>query len=364
MPTFAKGPFLVELRRRVDAHFDATGGRRRDSGALYLKTAILLTTFVAAYVVLVFVAQTWWQAVPAAVLLGFVAALIGMNVQHDGGHGAFSDRPWVNRWMARTLDAIGGSSYLWHWKHGVLHHTYTNVERHDTDVDVGLLGRMTPHQPRRWFHRGQQFYLWFLYGFLVIKWQLADDFRDLIRGRIGDHRVPRPSGVEAVILTLGKVTFFGYAFVIPLLRHPFTSVLGCYAIAAGVAGIVLGIVFQLAHAVEGAAFPVPAPDTGRLADEWAVHQVRTTVDFARSSRLTTWLVGGLNFQVEHHLFPRVSHVHYPEITQLVEETCREFDVPFTAHATFGAGVASHFRWLRQMGAPPTPLAATPPSVGA
>ncbi|HVG93449.1 MAG TPA: acyl-CoA desaturase [Planctomycetota bacterium] len=353
-PTYAQGTFLVELRRRVDAYFDTNRIARRDGAALYLKSAILLTTFAAAWVALVFVAQTWWQVLPLSVLLGFVAALIGMNVQHDGGHGAFSERPWVNRWAARALDVIGGSSYLWHWKHGVLHHTYTNLEPYDTDVDVGLLGRMTPHQRRFWFHRWQRFYMWFLYGLLVIKWQIVDDWRDLVRARIGEHRVPRPRGVEAVVFVAGKLVFYAMAFVVPLLMHPLTSVLVCYAVAAGVAGIVLGIVFQLAHVVEEASFPVPAPETGRLADEWAVSQVRTTVDFARSSRVTTWLVGGLNFQVEHHLFPRISHVHYPEISKLVEETCREFHVPFAAHPTFMSAVRSHFRWLERMGAPTEP----------
>jgi linoleoyl-CoA desaturase len=312
---------------------------------------LLLCAYAALYAALVFLARTWWQAVPIAVGLGFTMALIGMNVQHDGGHGAVSDRAWLNRWAARTLDLVGGSSYFWHWKHGVLHHTYTNVDHHDTDVDVGLLGRMTPHQRRRWFHRWQQVYLWPLYGLLVVKWHLFDDFRELVVGRMGAHRIPRPRGGDAAVFVVGKLLFLGLAFAVPLALHPWTAVLGGYVLAAGVAGIVLGVVFQLAHVVEEAAFPVPAAATGRLPDEWAVHQIRTTVDFARSSRVTTWLVGGLNFQVEHHLFPRVSHVHYPEISPLVEATCRDFGVPFRAHRSFRAGLASHYRWLRRMGRP-------------
>jgi linoleoyl-CoA desaturase len=307
--------------------------------------------YAATYVGLVFVARTWWQALPLSVLLGFVMALIGMNVQHDGGHGAVSDRAGRNRWAARTLELVGGSSYFWHWKHGVLHHTWTNVDHHDTDMDVGVLGRMTPHQPRRWFHRWQQYYLWPLYGLLVIKWHLFDDFREIVVGRMGSHRVPRPRGAEAVLFVAGKVVFLGLAFAVPLQFHSWPAVLACYAVAAGVAGIVLSVVFQLAHIVEDAAFPVPAAGTGRLPDEWAVHQIRTTVDFARTSRVTTWMLGGLNFQVEHHLFPRICHVHYPRISPLVEATCREFGVPFHEHASFGAGVASHFRWLKRMGAP-------------
>ncbi len=358
VPTFAKGGgFQTVLKQRVDAFFETSGRHRRDAAALYVKAALLLGAFAGLYVVLVFVVQTWWQALPVAVALGFVTAAIGMNVQHDGGHGAFSDRPWINRFTARTLDLIGGSSYFWHWKHGVLHHTYTNVDGHDTDPEAGIVGRMTPNQRRFWFHRWQHVYLWPLYGLLAMKWHFVDDFKDLIRGRMGRHRIPRPHGREAVVFVAGKLTFFTLAFVVPLLRHPLLSVIACYAIAAGVTGIVLAVVFQLAHIVEEAAFPAPSPSTGRLDDEWAIHQVKTTVDFARGNRAVAWLIGGLNFQIEHHLFPRISHVHYPAISKVVEETCREFHVPYASHPTFWAGVAAHFRWLRRMGAPPAAAAA-------
>lgn len=339
----------------MDAYFETSGRRRRDCPSLYAKALFLLLLLVACYVVLVFFVDAWWQAVPIAALLGFVTALIGMNVQHDGGHGAFSDRPFVNRWAARALDVVGGSSFFWHWKHGVLHHTYANLDGHDTDVDVGVVGRMTPHQRRFWFHRWQHVYLWPLYGLLAMKWHFVDDFKDVVRGRMGAHRIPRPFGIEAAVFVVGKLSFFALAFVVPILRHPWASVLGCYAIAAGVTGVVLAVVFQLAHLVEEARFPVPNPETGRLDDTFAVHQVKTTVDFARTSALTTWLVGGLNFQIEHHLFPRVSHVNYPAISKLVEETCREFGVPFAEHPTFRAAVASHFRWLKRMGAAPEPV---------
>lgn len=364
VPTFAKGGgFQAELKRRVDAYFASSGHSRRDALALYVKAAILLASFAALYLALVFVARTWWQALPLAVALGCVTAAIGMNVQHDGGHGSFSERGGVNRLAARTLDLIGGSSYFWHWKHGVLHHTYTNVERHDTDPDVGIVGRLTPFQRRLWFHRWQHVYLWPLYGLLAMKWHFVDDFKDLIRGRMGAHRIPRPRGREAVVFWAGKLTFFALAFALPLLRHPLPHVVACYAVAAGVTGVVLAVVFQLAHVVEEAAFPAPNPATGRLDDEWAVHQVKTTVDFARDNRAVAWLIGGLNFQIEHHLFPRISHVHYPAISKVVEDTCREFHVPYASHPTFWAGVASHFRWLRRMGAAPSPRA-TPPAVAA
>jgi len=356
-PKFSKGDnFLSELKRRVDDYFETTGLSRRDCPQMYLKTALLLASFAGCYVWLVWGAQTWWQALPCAALLGFVTACIGMNVQHDGGHQAFSDRPWVNKLMAMSLDLIGGSSYLWHWKHAVLHHTYVNIAGHDTDIEYGFLARVAPHQPRRSFHRWQHLYLWSLYGLIAVKWHLYDDFRDLAAGRISNHRVPRPTGWELVIFIGGKLIFVSLAFVIPLMFHSVGAVLLFYGVSAFVTGIVLSMVFQLAHIVGEAAFPLPAEETGCLENSWAIHQVETTIDFARSSKLAAWLLGGLNYQVEHHLFPRVCHVHYQALSHLVEATCRDFGVKYCEHKTFWAGIVSHFRWLRQMGMPSAELA--------
>ncbi len=343
--------FQLELRRRVEAYFRNTGRPQRDCWQMYLKTAILLASFAACYVLLVFVVQTWWQALPVAVIFGLVIAAVGFNIQHDGSHRAFSDHPWINRLMAMTLDLMGGSSYCWRWKHDVIHHTYANITGYDSDIDLGLLARLTPHQRRLPFHRWQHFYLWPLYGFMAIKWQFVDDFLEVIRGRIGGIRFPRPKGKELAIFLGGKALYFTLAFGIPLLFHSPWAVLLFYGTAVLVVGIVLSIVFQLAHCVEQAEFPLPEEDTGRIENSWAIHQVETTVDFARRSRIVTWLLGGLNFQVEHHLFPRICHVNYPAVSKLVEETCREFGVIYHQHRSLWAGVVSHFRWLRRMGMP-------------
>lgn len=344
--------FIQELRQRADAYFERTGKRRRDCPAMYVKTATILAWFLAAYLALLFVATAWWTVLPLAIVLGVAVAAIGFNIQHDGGHKAYSDRRWVNRLMALTLDMMGGSSYLWNWKHNSFHHTYPNIDGHDDDINVGALGRLSPQQRRYWFHRYQGIYLWLLYGFLAIKWHFVDDFYNVIVGRIGEHAIPRPRGWDLVIFVAGKVVFFSIAFVIPMLLHPAWAVVTVYAIAAFVSGVVLSVVFQLAHCVAEAEFPVPVDDEKggqRMQTGWAVHQVQTTVDFARGSRVLCWFLGGLNFQVEHHLFPRICHVHYPALSKLVEDTCREFGIRYSAHRTIWSAIASHQRWLVQMG---------------
>ncbi|MBI3455052.1 MAG: acyl-CoA desaturase [Candidatus Rokubacteria bacterium] len=346
--------FQLALRRRVDEYFQGLGRPPRDCGQMYLKTAILLIGFASSYGLLVFVAQTWAQGLFLAILLGLSAAGIGLNIQHDGGHQAYSKCPWVNRVMAMTLELIGGSSYLWRWKHVLFHHTYVNITDHDTDIDLGILARLAPNQKRLAFHRWQHLYLWPLYGWLALKWQLVDDFQKLIRGRISNQPFPRPKGWDLVVFVAGKALFFTAAFGIPLQVHTVGAVLCYYGIAGFTTGIVLSVVFQVAHCVEEAAFPVPRAGTRYIDRAWAIHQTETTVDFARRSRVITWLVGGLNFQIEHHLFPRISHVHYPAISKLVEETCRDFGVRYMAFPSFRAGVASHFRLLRRMGMPRAP----------
>ena len=320
---------------------------------MYVKSVILLGAFALSYCLLVLVAPAWWLGVPLAVLLGLVAAAIGFNIEHDGSHQAYSDHPWVNTLAAMTLELLGGSSYVWRWKHGLVHHTYVNITGHDGDIALWPLGRVSPHQKWLPYHRWQHVYLWGLYGLLPLKWQLIGDFRCLITGRIGAHPVPRPRGWDLLIFVTGKAVFFALAFGIPLWLHPAWTVLACYGIASLVAGVVLSVVFQMAHCVGEADFPLPAEATGRVERAWAVHQVETTVDFARRSRVASWLLGGLNFQVEHHLVPRISHVRYPAIAGLVELTCREFGIRYAEHRSFWSGVTSHFRWLRQMGTPAT-----------
>jgi linoleoyl-CoA desaturase len=190
-----------------------------------------------------------------------------------------------------------------------------------------------------------------LYGFLAIKWQLFDDFWNVIAGSIGPHRVARPKGWDLVQFIGGKLFFMSVAFVLPMLLHSVWIVLLFYFVVSWVNGVTLATVFTLAHVVEEADFPLPDPATNRLQNHWAVHQVQTTVDFARRNPVLSWFLGGLNFQIEHHLFPRVCHVHYRRISELVKRTCEQFGLKYSEHRSFFAGVASHFRWLRRMGKP-------------
>jgi linoleoyl-CoA desaturase len=347
--------FQIELRTRVDTFFKNAGIPKTGGRQMHVKTAFMLLFFLTDYWLLVFVSGNLWLGVALAVFLGLSMAGIGFNIQHDAGHNAYSSSRRINKLMAMTLDLIGGSSYVWHYKHSVVHHTYVNITGYDTDIDIGIFGRLSPHQKRRWFHRWQHFYLWPLYGLLAIKWQCIDDFRYVITGGIEKHRLPRPLRGDLFRFIAGKTFFFGWVFLIPLLLHPVGVVFFYYSIAALALGVTISAVFQLPHCVGESEFPLPDPATGRITSPWAEHQARVTLDFDKQNHLITWLLGGLNYHLEHHLFPMICHTHYPLISPIVEKTCKEFNVRYESHMTLWHGLRSHYRWLRTMGKPLTGL---------
>ena len=321
---------------------------------MYAKTIFLLVWLGASYAGLVWGATSWWQAVPLAISLALAMAGIGFNVQHDGNHGAYSHHPALNRAAALSLNLLGGDAYFWRYKHNIAHHTYPNISGADNDIYMGRLARLSPHDPRYRFHRIQHIYVWVLYSLLAVKWQLVDDFRSMIRPGVADTHVPRPRGWDQVSFWVGKACFLTLAFVIPLLTgHRLADVLALYLLTMAVLGLTLATVFQLAHCVEEATFPIPAAGSRCIEREWMVHQIETAVDFARGNWFLTWYLGGLNYQIEHHLFPKICHVHYPALSPIVEETCRKHGIRHQSHRTMRRALRSHVRWLRHLGCPTT-----------
>jgi linoleoyl-CoA desaturase len=331
--------FYAALRAAV-ARETASIERRRDATSAYAKIALIGLCTIVCYA-----AYLWLTGAVVMILaapLGLLLALIGFNVQHDGGHESLSRSRVVNRCAAFSLDLLGGSSYVWRWKHNFYHHSYTNIGGVDSDIEIAPVGQLATFHPRRRVHRYQHIYLWLLYGILPLKWHFVDDFRDVLRGQIGDMPMPRPRGIDLLLFLIGKAMFFATALVIPSLVQGVTLALTFYLVMSLVLGLALSIVFQLAHCVEGAAFCA-----GEAADEWARHQIATTIDFAPRSRFLGWAIGGLNFQIEHHLFPRLSHIHYVRIAPVVQRVCAEHGVAYRVHETFVAALRSHYRLLRE-----------------
>ncbi len=351
----------AELQASVDAYFERTGLDRAGGAPMWGKTLAILLWAGSSYLLLLLWATSWWSAAPLAVSLGLALAAAGFCVMHDGNHGSYGRRRLVNLAAGGVLDLLGGSSYVWKHKHNVLHHTYTNVDGVDDDIELRPFFRLADSQPLRWMHRFQFLYWVPLFALFTTKWILVDDFVALARGKVGRHRMKRPRGLDLAQLLAGKVSFLVWGVTVPLLFVPLVPYLLGYLLVSTVWGVTMGLVFQLAHASEDATFVANPPAGGALERPWVEHQLATTVDFACGNRLLSWYVGGLNFQVEHHLFPRISHRHYPALAPLVREVCRAHGITPHEHPTLWSAVRAHLEFLRRMGRPtaaePEPLPA-------
>lgn len=341
--------FHVELKNRISQYFQQTGKPSTGESKIYTKAIILMVAFALLYTHLVFFTPIAVWAIAECVLLGGVVATIGFNIMHDGAHGSFSKHKWVNIFAAFTLNILGGNSFMWDMKHNVIHHAYTNIDGVDDDIDIQPWMRMSSTQPKYAFHKYQHIYFWFLYAMLYVLWIFLLDYQKYFKKRIGIMPIKKMNMRDHVVFwgfkILNLILFVG----IPVYTIGFTGWLVGFLVFALVAGITISIVFQLAHTVEHTHFPMPHEETGRLDDEWAIHQLKTTANFAPRSKIISWLVGGLNFQVEHHLFPKISHIHYPAISKIVKQACSEFNVPYIEYPKMWQAVASHVNFLKQMG---------------
>ncbi len=345
--------FFKELRQRVDDYFESTGTSKFANPEMVVKSVILIGGYLACIALqIVFLPPTGWSFA-LYVLTGFFMAGIGMSVMHDANHGAYSSNENVNRWVGYSLNLVGGTVSNWKTQHNVLHHTYTNIAGLDEDIDTKLALKLSPHGKVRKVHRYQWIYAFFLYTILTLYWSLLKDLVQFFHyKREGMNK--RPAGKNLVWLakTTGiKVCYFAAFIGVPVyLGMPLWQGITGFLLMNAVSGWILAVVFQLAHAVPDAYFPQP-DEKGLIPYSWAEHQLRTTMNFATKNKWLSWYVGGLNFQVEHHLFTKICHVHYPEISKIVKSTAIEYGVPYFEKATFGEAMLEHIKFLRVQGTP-------------
>lgn len=341
--------FALALKKKVDEYFASSGESFTGNKKLHIKAGIILASAVTFYVLLL-MNPVIWLAIPLCILFGLSLAGIGFNIMHDAAHGSYSRKRWINELLSYTMNLMGGNAYLWKQKHNVIHHSFTNIEHHDEDIDIKPLMRVSPHQPRRWYHRFQHIYCLVLYSFTYVFLVFGKNFKEYFTGKIGTIKVKKMNLKEHVIFWVSKLIYLFLFIGLPVFLLGFWKVILGYFIAAAACGFTLGIVFQLAHVVEETAFPVPETGSNKMEQDWTRHQLATTANFSTRSKLASWLLGGLNFQVEHHLFPRISHVHYPALSLRVQEVCREHGVPYLNNGNFLRALASHVKYLKAIGA--------------
>ena len=346
-----EGDFFRVLKERVGAHFGKSS--RRDDPRLYRKASQLTAAFLFLYTLLLCL-DPGLYSLGLCAALGLVTCALGFNVFHDSVHGSFSDTPKVNLVLGRASCAlIGISRYLWWYKHNVLHHRFTNIYRWDDDLETRDSLRMSPSQPWKPKYRLQHLYFWALYAMTTLEWIFIKDFVQYFSMKINPFRsIPGLSRAEKLEFWATKAFYLAAFVVLPMaLLGPFKALAGLLVFHFTLS-LSLAFVFNLAHVMEPAEFPEAALAGTSMETEWAAHQLATTVNFATSNKALTWFAGGLNFQIEHHLFPSISHGHYPELSRIVRTTAREFGLPYHDYPGYRDAVKGHWRILRSLGRKP------------
>lgn len=352
--------FSSTLNKRVHDYFKSNDLSRHANSEMVIKTIFMFSLYFIPYgVIMAGAVSGTWPLLALVFIMGIGLAGIGLSIMHDANHGAYSKKQWVNDMLGYSLNLVGANAFNWKIQHNVLHHTYTNVHQHDEDISPRGVLRLTPHSDWKYLHKFQHIYAWFLYGMMTIVWMVVKDFVRIIKYDQNGMAKKQKADIrtEWIILIITKIVYVSYIFVIPVL---FTS-LAWYQILFGIfmmhyiAGFLLAIIFQPAHVIDGTEFPLP-DDENMLENSWAIHQLLTTTNFGNKSRWFSWYVGGLNFQIEHHLFPNVCHVHYRKISGIVQDTAAEFGLPYKSARTFIDALAGHAKLLKELGKRPLRLA--------
>jgi linoleoyl-CoA desaturase len=352
----AQADFFTTLNSRVNQYFKSNQISRNANAEMVIKTIFMFSLYLVPYaLILSGVVTSLWLMFVLCLIMGTGIAGIGLSVMHDANHGAYSNKGWINNLLGFSLNIVGGNAFNWKVQHNVLHHTYTNI--HDVDEDISPRGilRMCPHGEWKSFHRYQHLYAWFFYGLMTIVWVIVKDFMRLSKyqkdGLVKKQRASLAQ--ELFVMIASKLAYVFYIFVLPAIILPLAwwQILLGFLIMHYVAGFILAVIFQPAHVIEGTEYPMP-DESGKMDNNWAIHQLYTTTNFANNSRIFSWYVGGLNFQVEHHLFPNVCHVHYRKISEIVKSTAHEFGLPYKSEPTFVRALIGHAKLLKQLGERP------------
>jgi linoleoyl-CoA desaturase len=344
--------FYSSLKTEVDQYFKTNEISPKGNIHLYLKAIVLLPAAFIIYMLLISVDLPVYISLSLCGVLGFLFACIGFNVMHDACHGSFSKKKWVNELFGYSINLLGGNAFIWKFKHNIIHHTYTNVDGVDDDIAKSPLMRQC--QSQKWVpaHRYQHFYVVLVYAISSFAWVTIMDFNKYLKQKVFVTPLQKMDIKEHFIFWLSKLFYAGAYVVLPIFLVGVKSWAIGFTVMHLFMGLTLAIVFQLAHVVEQTDFEYAGTNDLEIENEWAVHQVRTTANFSPNNPVVSWFAGGLNYQIEHHLFPRISHVHYPALSKIVQEKCKEFDLSYHVNESFFGAVASHFRMMKMLGQKP------------
>lgn len=352
-PNQHKPEFINELRAKVNEYFEKNKLSKYGNASIVTKSLVMISLYVLPYLLML---SGVISSVPVIlscwIVMGLGMAGMGMVLMHDANHRTFSKNANTNKWLAKSLYLLGGFPPTWRYQHNTLHHGYTNILGYDEDINpVGVL-RFSPQNPLYKIHRFQQWYAWFFYCLMTLSWATKKDFSQLIRYKKEKVSLSKDNKYNYLLfdLTLSKVLYYVFFLMLPIILVPISwywTVL-FFFVMHFLSGLILSVIFQTAHVMPTSAFPVP-DENGNLENNWAIHQLMTTTDYSPKSRIFSWMIGGLNYQVEHHLFPNISHVHYKKIAGIVRDTARKYELPYYVQTNFFTAIISHFRMLKGLG---------------
>ena len=342
--------FYSTLNKRVEEYFTSNQLSKNANWIMISKTVFYPAILITAYLVLILNPNPLVVQFLLWMVIGFFTAFVGVNISHDAIHGALSKHKKANSLLSYTFNLIGANAYMWGIMHNIVHHTYTNIDGQDEDIESVPLLRVSPHQKLLKINRYQYWYAFLLYGLGSLSWVFIKDYVKFFKKKIGNYDNKKHPRIEYFNLFFFKLVYYTIFLVLPLIfiNATWWQVLLGFLLLHFCEGITMAVIFMLAHIVEETNFPLP-DQKGNIQNSWAVHQLYTTADFGRENNLLSFLCGGLNFQVEHHLFPRICHVHYKAISGIVKETAEEYDLPYIANPSFSGAIISHIRLLKRLG---------------
>ncbi len=341
--------FAENLNKRIDDYFAKNNCNDKANLAMIIKLVVIGILFFGSYALLLSNAFSETKLLLLAILFGFSKALIAFNISHDASHYALFKNKKLNELFSYSFNLIGVNRYIWHIKHNLSHHSYTNIPGYDMDIEQIKIARLVPHVPMKWYYRFQHIYVPMLYPFLSLFMLVFKDFQMFATKKYGINTFHNHPRKEYFILIFSKLFYILYAFIIPfyVIKIVWWKFLIGFFVMHFVLGIFLAIILFPVHALEDMPFPEPN-ENGIMKNSWLIHEFETSTNFAAKSRIVNWISGGLNTHIIHHIKPSICHIHYYELTKIIRTTAKEHHIEFKENSLLKS-IQLHLGLLKKMG---------------
>lgn len=355
--TIESSDFARTLNSRINSYFTDRGISKHANAHMIFKSILSVSLWIFTFVLIM---TDWFSPVGLIVMYvihGFTQLFMTYNISHDANHKAYSSNQIVNKVLACTFDLVGINSYMWRLLHNTSHHTFVNVQGKDSAITSDKLLRFAPDETWSPLHRYQHVYAPFVYTLATLEWVLVKDFNYFINKKnYGNLRVEKHPLKEWVFLIATRLFYFGYILVIPMifLSVPWYVIIIGFVLMHAFIGFHISLIFQPCHITLESEYP-NADEEGNLTSDYINHVFSTTCDFSRTKPFRTWMLGGLNLHIIHHMNSSICHVHYPALTEILRETAREFGLQYREFETVADAFRVHLRMLKKLGQPPAPI---------